>query len=189
MNPSELSLLERLDAILRRNAIRSQIQPIVSRVRANLAQKQKAVMAWEPIPLTIFGNALAPALRSSWVFILRAGANTGAERHPNSHQRMMSFEGTGDLQVGHGLQSTWQSNILVSDLEKPLERRWISIPQNIWHQPVVPEGGDWVVVSFHTVPAEELIEERPDAAETGRTRQRRYLTREAKGVPNQAKQV
>jgi hypothetical protein len=175
MKPSELSLLERLDAILRRNAIRSQIQPIVDRVRANLAQKQKAVMAWEPIPLTIFGNALAPALRSSWVFILRAGANTGAERHPNSHQRMMSLECTGDLQVRAGLESSWQSNVLISDPKAPLERRWISIPQNIWHQPVVPEGGDWVVVSFHTVPAEELIEERPDPSSAGATKQMVYL--------------
>jgi hypothetical protein len=168
-------MLERLDAILRRDAVRAQIQPIVERVRADLAQKQKSVMAWEPIPLTIFGNALPPALRSSWVFILRAGANTGAERHPNSHQRMMSFQGAGDLQVRAGLESSWQSNVLVSDPEALLERRWISIPQNVWHQPVVPKGADWVVVSFHTVPAEELIEERPDAAETGQTRQRHYL--------------
>jgi hypothetical protein len=175
MNPSERSLLKRLDAILGQSAIRAQIQPVVDRVGANLAQEQKAVMAWEPIPLTIFGNALPPALRSSWVFILRAGANTGAERHPNSHQRMMSWECTGDLQVRVGLESSWRSNVLISDPKAPLERRWISIPQNIWHQPVVPEGGDWVVVSFHTVPAEELIEERPDAAETGRTRQRHYL--------------
>jgi hypothetical protein len=168
-------MLERLDAILRRDAVRAQIQPIVERVRADLAQKQKSVMAWEPIPLTIFGNALPPALRSSWVFILRAGANTGAERHPNSHQRMMSFQGAGDLQVRAGLESSWQSNVLVGDPEALLERRWISIPQNVWHQPVVPKVADWVVVSFHTVPAEELIEERPDAAETGQTRQRHYL--------------
>ena len=33
---------------------------------------------------------------------------------------------------------------------------------------------DWVVVSFHTVPAEELIEERPDEAGVG-TNQRHYV--------------
>jgi hypothetical protein len=175
MKASERALLKSLDAILRRDAVRAQIQPIVRRVARKLAQDRTALMAWEPIPLTTFGDALLPGIRSSWVFILRAGANTGAERHPNSHQRMMSFQGTGDLQVRAGLESSWQSNVLVSDSEAPLERRWISIPQNVWHQPVVPEGDDWVVVSFHTVPAEELIEERPDAAETGRTRQRRYL--------------
>lgn len=176
MDPSERSRLEGLDAILRRSDIRGQIQPVVDRAHANLAQEEKAVMAWEPVPLSMFEGNLMPEFRSCWVFILRAGTNTGAERHPNSHQRMMSFECSGDLQVRADLESSWQSNVLISDPKAPLERRWISIPQNIWHQPVVPQGGDWVVVSFHTVPAEELIEERPDAAETGRTHRRHYLT-------------
>ena len=59
-------------------------------------------MAWEPIPLTIYGGAVPDAIKSSWVFVLRASANTGAERHPNSHQRMMSFQGSGDMQVQAG---------------------------------------------------------------------------------------
>jgi hypothetical protein len=40
---------------------------------------------------------------------------------------------------------------------------------------MVPEGPDWVVVSFHTVPAEELIEERPDSDDPGRTNRMLYL--------------
>lgn len=157
--------------------MRAQVQPIVERVRAHLAQKPKAVMAWEPIPLTIYGEALPRGIRSSWVFILRAGANTGAERHPNSHQRMMSFEGTGDMQVRAGLESPWQSNVLGNDPKAPLEQRWVSILQNVWHQPVVPKGADWVVVSFHTVPAEELIEERPDSGSAVGTKQMVYLSK------------
>jgi hypothetical protein len=84
-------------------------------------------MTWEPIPLIVFGSALPPEIRSAWVFVLRAGADTGAERHPNSHQRMMSFEGSGDLQTRE--PGKWLSNVLVSDAEAPLERRWISIPK------------------------------------------------------------
>jgi hypothetical protein len=126
-------------------------------------------------------------IRSSWVFILRAGRNTGAERHPNSHQRMMSFEGSGDMQVGDDEQTSdvgsqrsegairWQSNVLVSDPDARLERRWISIPENVWHRPVVSKEPDWVVVSFHTVPAEELIEERPADVGAEGTRQMRYV--------------
>jgi hypothetical protein len=171
MTVNERSLLQQLDGIVQSDQVRVQIRPVVKSVRAQLARKQDTLMTWEPIPLTLFGSALPTAVRSSWVFILRAGANTGAERHPNSHQRMMSFEGTGDLQteaerVG-GSPSVkskiiWHSNVLVSDPEAELERRWISIPQNVWHRPVVARGADWVVVSFHTVPAEELIEERPN---------------------------
>jgi hypothetical protein len=85
---------------------------------------------------------------------------------------MMSFEATGDLQtdaksaernVQTESEIEWQSNFLVSGSDAPLERRWISIPKNVWHRPVIPKGADWVVVSFHTVPAAELIEERPGA--------------------------
>jgi hypothetical protein len=74
-----------------------------------------------------------------------------------------------------GGEGRWQSNVLVSEPDADLGRRWISIPANVWHQVVVPDGEDWVVVSFHTVPAHELIEERPDAAEAGRTHQRHYV--------------
>jgi len=174
----ERSLLERLDAIVGSEEIRAQIYPIVERVRTALARNQKAQMTWEPIPLTIYGGALPSEIRSSWVFVLRAGATTGAERHPNSHQRMMSFEAAGDLQVQTGAdggQGQWQSNFLVSDPDAPLEGRWISIPRNVWHQVVVPEGRDWVVVSFHTVLPEELIEERPDSNDAGGTKQMLYL--------------
>ena len=190
MTAEESSLLEILDTIVGSEEIRAQIYPIVERVRTELARNKKAQMTWEPIPLTIYGGALPSGIRSSWVFVLRAGAATGAERHPNSHQRMMSFEGAGDLQVrarhgtspsirrtglADGSEVQWQSNFLVSDPDAPLERRWISIPRNVWHQVVVPEGPDWVVVSFHTVPPEELIEERPDSDDADRTKQMRYL--------------
>src|SRR6266705_1311107 len=168
MTAEERSLLEALDAIVGSEEIRAQIYPIIERVRAELVRNEKAQMTWESIPLTIFGGALPSGIRSSWVFVLRAGATTGAERHPNSHQRMMSFEAAGDLQVreelSDGGEEQWQSNLLASE-PGALERRWISIPRNVWHQVVVPEGTDWVVVSFHTVPAEELIEERPDAGD------------------------
>jgi len=172
MNPEERSLLEALDGVLRSQPICAQIDPIVERVMRNLASAPTASMAWEPIPLSVFGEALPAVIRSSWVFILRAGATTGAERHPNSHQRMMSYRATGDLQTGG--EGKWQSNPLVSDPGASLEKRWISVPPNVWHQAVVADR-DWVVVSFHTAEAHELIEERPAAEDAGRTRQSHYV--------------
>jgi hypothetical protein len=189
MIAEERSLLQKLDTVLRSERVRAQIRPIVERVRAELATKRERLMTWEPIPLALFGRALPAAIRSSWVFVLRGGANTGAERHPNSHQRMMSFEGTGDLQTeteppGESSRAlsdiVWQSNILVSDPKASLERRWISIPQNVWHRPVIPKGTDWVVVSFHTVPAEELIEERPPKGDTEAMKRMLYLASDRK---------
>ena len=41
--------------------------------------------------------------------------------------------------------------------------------------PVINAETDWAVVSFHTVPAEELIEERPDDSREAGTRQMKYL--------------
>src|SRR6266404_1155902 len=182
MTKDERSLLEMLDKIVRSEKVRARILSMVARVRTQLARRPNALMAWEPIALETFG-ALPPAIRSGWIFILRAGSDTGAERHPNSHQRMMSFDGTGDLktdaksaenEVQTESEIVWRSNVLVSDPQAPLERRWVSIPQNIWHRPVIPKGADWTVVSFHTVPATELFEERPGA------KQMRYLGPESK---------
>jgi len=173
MTPEERSCLESIETVLRSENVGEQIRPIVERVRAELRRKKEALMTWEPIPLTVFGRALLPEIRSAWVFVLRVGADTGAERHPNSHQRMMSFEGSGDLQTGEPGQ--WQSNLLVSSSEVSVERRWISIPPNVWHRPVVGADADWAVVSFHTVVADELIEEKPHASSKDGTKQMKYL--------------
>jgi hypothetical protein len=182
MTADERSRLEALDAVVGSTELRAKITPVVERVCAALAQKPEAVMTWEPIPLETFRQKLPPEVRSSWVFVLRAGADTGAERHPNSHQRMMTLHGTGDMRVRalHDESSTgatssrWKSNVLVSEASAPLERRWISIPPNVWHRPVVGKDADWVVVSFHTVPAEELIEEKLDDT-GGEMKRKKYL--------------
>jgi hypothetical protein len=184
MTAEERTILERLNNAVRSPEVLTQIQPIVERVHADLVSKPDVVMTWSPIPISTYRGALPAQIKSSWIFVLRAGANTGAERHPNSHQRMMSFVGTGDMQIGetksdtnirHSRDIEWQSNVLIGDPAASLEQRWIFIPQNVWHQPVVSRETDWVVVSFHTVPAEELIEERPDEESGTGTRQMVYL--------------
>lgn len=172
MNEQERSILESLDSLLQLEPVRAAIDPVVERVERKLQADRSAVMAWEPLPLAIYPKPLPPFIRSSWVFILRAGATTGAERHPNSHQRMMSYRDKGDMQTGGPGQ--WKSHPLVSSRDADWEKRWISIPTNVWHQCIVPEA-NWVVVSFQTVPAHELIEERPDATASNRTKQMLYV--------------
>lgn len=175
MSPQERSILESLDTLLRSEIVRAGIDPIVNRVARKLLEDGAASMAWEPIPLSHYGASLPPFICSSWVFILRAGAITGAERHPNSHQRMMSYGARGDLQTGG--PGKWQSHPLVSDVSGGVEQRWISVPSGVWHQAVVADQ-DWVVISFHTVPACELIEERPAAVDSSRTHQRHYIVQD-----------
>jgi hypothetical protein len=185
MEPDERARLEKLNAIVRSDELRTKIGPIVDRVCTVLSEKPEALMTWEPIPLEIFGEGLPPEIRSGWIFVLRAGADTGAERHPNSHQRMMTLHGSGDMKTESKKGELrikkdekvidWQSTVLVSDPSAPLERRWISIPPNVWHRPIVGRDVDWVVISFHTVPAEELIEEKLDESGAG-TKQKKYVT-------------
>jgi hypothetical protein len=185
MEAEEHARLEKLDTIVRSDEVRAEIYPIVDRVRTALSEKPEALMTWEPIPLDIFRQKLPPQIRSGWIFVLRAGADTGAERHPNSHQRMMTLHGSGDMKTESKKGELrikkdekvidWQSTVLVSDPSAPLERRWISIPPNVWHRPIVGRDVDWVVISFHTVPAEELIEEKLDESGAG-TKQKKYVT-------------
>lgn len=173
MDESELDILERLDRALTSELAGPAIEELVARAERMLAENPQEVLAWEPIPLALYPAPLPAGVRSSWVFVLRRGTVTGAERHPNSHQRMMSYRGAGDFQTR--TDGPWESHVLTSDRSKPIPRRWISIPPNVWHQGVVPSE-DWVVVSFHTASEAELIEERPATDGEG-TRQRRYADR------------
>ena len=155
MDRHEREILEVLDSAVRSAA--ATIEPIIAVVDRKLYGNPADVLAWEAIPLQCYGRQLPESIRSSWVFVLRANVSTGAERHPNSHQRMMSFRGHGDFQTQPARE--WASHHLTSDPSVPLEQRWISIPRNVWHQGVVG-AVDWAVVSFHTVSEHELIEER-----------------------------
>jgi len=172
MDDSERIILERLDAAVRDPDAKCVIDEVADHLLESLKGDPSAPMSWAPVPLETY-TLLPTIIRSSWVFVLRRNTTSGAERHPNSHQRVMSLRHTADLQTWE--TASWQSNVLVSDPAAALEQRWLSIPVNVWHQPVMAEN-DWTVVSFHTVEAAELIEERP----TGRpdepgTKQRRYL--------------
>jgi hypothetical protein len=173
----EESILRTLDRAVFAPAAAEELAAIEARVLGILGRGRSEIEAWEAIPLELYGTALPDDVGSSWMFVLRRGVTTGAERHPNSRQRMVSWKGSGDFQVHDG--SRWRSHRLVSDRSAPFERRWLSIPEETWHQGVVG-AEDWLVVSFHTVAAGELIEERPDPADPDpfrprKTRRRRYL--------------
>ena len=174
---AERAVLRALDRAASAPAARAALARIAERVLATLARAPGEIEAWEAVPLDVYGEGpLPPGVGSSWVFALRRGVATGAERHPNSRQRMFGWSGGGDFQVHDGTR--WVSHYLSADPQAPLEERWLSIPPDTWHQGVVGDE-DWVVVSFHTVPRAELVEERPDPEDPdpfhpSRTRRRRY---------------
>ena len=168
---SETQMLECLDSLVQQASVRRELDAIADRLKASLAAGRSSALVYQPIDLSLYGATLPPGIRSSWVFALRRNTVSGAERHPNSIQRMMSYRGSADLQTRPDEQ--WISNHLLSDPDAPLKDRWLSIPAGVWHQGVMGNE-DWVVVSFHTAAAEDLIEERPSAGEEGTTR-RFYL--------------
>jgi len=158
---TDSEILAHLDAAASNARIARHVENRLPALERQLDDDPTAIMSWEPIPLELYGSTLPPEIRSSWIFVLREGTTTGAERHPNSHQRMMSYRGSADFPEIH--DGEWRSHPLTSDRSAPIPDRWASIPPYTWHQAVVPPGEHWVVVSFHTVLAEELIEERPTA--------------------------
>ena len=163
-----------LEAAARSEAASAYVARVLERVERGLAAAPDAPMAWESVPFAGFDRPLPEAIKSCWVFVIRAGAETGAERHPNSHQRSLSLKGRGEFQLRQ--EGRWDSYPLVSDPRAPLEERWVSIPQGTWHRLLVGEG-NWGMLSFHTVAAQELVEERPirpESLDGGPTEQHRY---------------
>ena len=175
MDERERVILETLDSAVHAPAAAARIERIVSRVEEALACAPDRRMAWEPVPLDLYGGDLPGGVRSSWVFVLRAGATTGAERHPNSHQRMMAWRGGGDFQTRPG--NEWISHRMQAGDAAGFRERCISIPPGVWHQGVVGDR-DWAVVSFQTAHVEDLIEERPVGELEGEVRRRNYVGRD-----------
>jgi hypothetical protein len=168
-------LIRELTELIETNAVTATLREIVPRVRRHLAASD-APMAWEVVPLSVFGERLPDSIRSCWIFVIRAGASTGAERHPNSHQRSCSLLGAGTFDVHDG--AAWRPHALTSGAHDEVGERWVSMPPSTWHRLRVGSA-EWAMVSFHTVDAGDLIEENPRDPDRldGPTRQERYAGR------------
>jgi len=139
----------------------------VGAVKETLRRHPAARLAWQSLPLDIY-RPLPEEIASSWVFVLRANCSSGAERHPNSIQRMMSLGGSGDMRTWDGDGHRWVSHVMPSGAETPVSERWISIPRNVWHR------------SFHTASDADLIEDRAandDNPDSGRSNSETYAGR------------
>jgi hypothetical protein len=175
MRPSSDDVILELDSALRSPRLIRHILETLHRTTEGLRGSDEP-MAWETIPLDLF-DALPSSIRSCWIFLLRASRETGAERHPNSHQRSLSLVGSGQILIRE--RGRWHGHSLTSDPAVPVDSRWATIPPNTWHSWLVGPQ-DWGVLSFHTVPADQLIEERPtgsDDLDHGPTEPRLYRNR------------
>jgi hypothetical protein len=90
MNVADDPLVAVLNEVVRSDSAASIIGTTLQRVLRQLDASAK-LMAWETVPLRAFADGLPESIRSCWILVIRAGAATGAERHPNSHQRSYSL--------------------------------------------------------------------------------------------------
>jgi len=175
MNAADNEALRALSNVVRTESTMAAVNAILRRLVRQLAASTD-VMAWDVVPLNLFGGAVPQDIRSCWVFVIRGDATTTAERHPNSRQRSLSLTGRGTFELHE--RGQWHAYTLDRTATDSPDRRWLSIPPMTWHRLLVgPEP--WGVLSFHTVVAEDLIEEKPVNPEDleGATHQKRYTGR------------
>ena len=156
MDQHEQELLRKIESLLGNQRTQFAIDTAISGSKAQLDADQQRPAGAVQASLTEFGDSLPSVLKSCRVFTLRANTESRIERHPNSHQRVLSLEGTGIIKV-FDEAAPWTFS-LRSDFDGPLESRWASLRENIWHQPV-SGNEDWVVLTIHTAAEMELIDE------------------------------
>ena len=159
MDQREQEYLRKIEVLLESKSAQFVIDKAVSETKAMLGADPERLTAAVQVSLSVFGDSLPPEIKSCRVFALRAGLESGIECHPNSHQRVLSLEGTGEIRVFDDPEPYTVS--LRSDMGGPLELRWGSLQENIRHQPVAGKE-DWVVLTFHTASEAELIDEYKD---------------------------
>jgi hypothetical protein len=162
MDQHEKELLRKLESLLGNERTRIAIDTAISAAKMQLAADRQRIAGSVPVSLSKFGDSLPSDIKSCRVFALRAGSEFKIERHPNSHQRVLSLEGTGKIRV-FAEPGPWTFS-LRSDSAGPLELRWASVRENMWHQPVAGNE-NWVVLAFHTASEGKLIDEQKDSSE------------------------
>lgn len=109
---------------------------------------------WKFVSMGPFPEGIA----SAGLFVLPARSSPTPHRHPNSIQHMRRLAGEARIRLTLGDQ--------VMDRSVGADEPWVVIQADATHQ-IDVGNGEFVVVSFHTVPQEELLE----VTETG---QRHY---------------
>jgi len=159
MDHREKGFLKKIEALIDGEKARVAVHKAVQETKSMLDADPERLTAAVQVMLSVFGDGLPSEIKSCRVFALRAGLKSRTECHPNSHQRVLSLAGTGEIRVFDDPKPV--TVFLKGDRDGPIEQRWGSLKENIWHQPVAgPE--DWVVLTFHTASEAELIDEFKD---------------------------
>lgn len=141
----ERPLLAALDALLD-GALRGALARAVDAARRHL-ERSREPFGWAAIET---GIPLPLPIRSAWVFVIDSRARPEGHRHPNSAQHLRSLEGRGRVALTRGEEHSEH----VLDERRP----WLVIAEDVVHEVRSADEREWVVASFHTVSADELLE-------------------------------
>ena len=143
--------LRALDTLIE-GELRPQITEAVDVAHQMLATSQEP-FGWRFIDLG--ARELPDDIRSGAVFLLPAGTTPPGHQHPNSIQHMRVLAGRAAVTLW-STESTAQPDAVRYGVGA--ERPWLVIPRGVVHQIGVLPEGDLVVLSFHTVPEDDLLE-------------------------------
>ena len=152
MNLQEQKLLELLE--LNINSSNLLIRKSVSSALSEL-NNGNSISVTKNIPVKEFFSKLPKEVKLCRIFALKANTKSKIERHTNSYQRTLTLYGEGDTKILEN--NIWKSNIRKS-LVSPAEDRWLSVPENTWHQPIALST-DWITIIFHTASESKIIDE------------------------------
>ncbi len=140
----------------------SQVRALIQRLEDE-AMKGKAPFVGAPLPEDLVANRLPAGIASAWAFVIRPQTRPPAHTHPNSVQHTAVVAGTGLSHIGR------RTAVLQPFDPAYPDRSIYVIPENTshafesFHEPLV-------VLSFHTVPAKDLVEVEVDSGD-----RRKYL--------------
>ena len=160
-------VLDQLFARLSSGTVDAKLRPMVDRVESTLNAHTEWPQAWESLQPELFGPDRPDSIKSCWLFVLRTGQVFGAERHPNSHQRSIALKGSALFEVF--VDGVWSG----CPIDSVVGAKTISIPAYTWHRIKIGPT-HFVSLSFHTVPAKDLIEETPINNDLSITQRRLY---------------
>ena len=132
--------LAALDALVERSQAVLDAASLKARAMLQIGEE----FGWEFVSL----GPLPEGIASAGLFVLPARSRPTPHRHPNSIQHMCRL--SGEARVRLTLDGEVMDRLVGAD------ERWVVIETDATHQ-IDVEDREFVVISFHTVPQEELL--------------------------------
>ena len=152
--------LQQLEDVITQEAVWKAIQTTLEQAKQQRAADNREWLVL-PLDMDIYGGQLPDEFKSSRITVFRHDANTKVERHPNAIQIVRLIEGQCNIRTLSSDEHGWSSDPKDTNAET-LQGRWSVVEPNVWHCPLPVDDDGWAVLGFHTVPANELIDESPD---------------------------